>query len=156
LALAVLQRGTEYLVSTSDRAQRAPAEFRGEVMALERDAAIGKTAQAMSSTPPAVLKASTGTAELAEGLTIPRERDTLRLELHGQGGQGAAGAVNRAELQRILQMLYLPRRRGASVRLPRFPARTLGTRGARYPMRAMLGAAYRLYGARRSARMTFA
>ena len=53
-----------------------------------------------------MLKASTVTAELPEGLTIPRERDTFRLELHGQGEQGAAGAVNRAELQRILQMLY--------------------------------------------------
>ena len=53
-----------------------------------------------------MLKASTGTAELPEGLTIPRERDTFRLELHGQGEQGEAGAVNRAELQRILQMLY--------------------------------------------------
>ena len=53
-----------------------------------------------------MLKASTGTAELPEGLTIPRERDTFRLELRGQGEQGAAGTVNRAELQRILQMLY--------------------------------------------------
>jgi len=106
LALALLQRGTEYLVSTSDLAQRAPAEFRGEAMAFERDAAIAKTAQAMSSTPPAVIKASTGTAELAERLTISRERDAFRLELRGQGEQGAAAAVNRAELQRILQMLY--------------------------------------------------
>ena len=155
LALAVLQRGTEYLASTSDLAQRAPAEFRGEAMAFERDAAIAKTAQAMSSTPAAVLKASTGTAELAERLTISRERDTFRLELRGQGEQGAAGTVNRAELQRILQMLYLPRRRRASARLPRFPARPspLGTRGARYPM---FGAGYRLCAARPSARMTFA
>jgi len=106
LALAVIQRGTEYLVSTSDLAQRAPAEFRGEAVAFERDAAIAKTAQAMSSTPPAVLKASTDIAELAERLTISRERDAFRLELRGQGEQGAAGTVNRAELQRILQMLH--------------------------------------------------
>jgi hypothetical protein len=106
LALAVLQRGTEYLVNTSDLAQRAPAEFRGEAMAFERDATIAKTAQAMSSTPHAVLKASTGAAELADRLTISRERDAFRLERRGQGEEGAAGAVNRAELQRILQMLY--------------------------------------------------
>jgi hypothetical protein len=106
LALAVLQRATEYLVSTSDLAQRAPAEFRGEAVAFERDAAIAKTAPAMSNTPPAVLKASTDTAaELAERLTISREGDAFRLELRGQGDQGAAGSVNRAELQRILQML---------------------------------------------------
>jgi hypothetical protein len=85
LALAVLQRGTEYLVSTSDLAQRAPAEFRGEAVAFEREAAIVKTAPAMSSTPPAALKASTDTAELAERLTISREGDAFRLELRGQG-----------------------------------------------------------------------
>jgi hypothetical protein len=106
LALAVLQRGTEYLVSTSDLTQRAPAEFRGEAVAFERDAAIAKTAPAMSSTPPDVLKASTDTAELAERLTISREGDVFRLELRGQGEHGAAGGVNRAELQRILQMLH--------------------------------------------------
>ena len=93
------------MVNTSDLAQRAPAEFRGEAVAFERDAAIAKTAQAMSSTPPAALKASTA-AELAERLTISRERDAFRLELRGQGEEGAAGAVNRAEIQRILQMLY--------------------------------------------------
>jgi hypothetical protein len=104
--LAVLQRGTEYLVSTWDLAQRAPAEFRGEAMAFERDAAIAKTAPAMSNTPPAVLKASADAAELAERLTISREGDAFRLELRGQGEHGAAGSVNRAELQRVLQMLY--------------------------------------------------
>jgi hypothetical protein len=84
LALAVLQRATEYLVSTSDLAQRAPAEFRGEVVAFEREAAIAKTAPAMSSTSPAVLKASTDTAELAERLTISREGEAFRLELRGK------------------------------------------------------------------------
>ena len=81
----MLQRGTEYLVSTSDLAQRAPAEFRGEAVVFEREAAIVKTAPAMSSTPPAVLNASTDTAELAERLTISREGDAFRLELRGQG-----------------------------------------------------------------------
>jgi hypothetical protein len=106
LALAVLDRATQYLLNTSDLTQCAPAEFRGEAMAFERDAAIAKTARAMSSTPPAVLQASTGTAELAERLTISRDRDIFRLELRGQSEDGAAGTVNRDELQRILQMLH--------------------------------------------------
>ena len=106
LALAVLERAAQYLANTSDLAQRAPAELRGEAMAFERDAAIAKTARAISNTPPAVLQASAGAAELAERLTISRDRDTFRLELRGQGEQGAAGTVNRDELQRILQMLY--------------------------------------------------
>jgi hypothetical protein len=106
LALAVLERATEFLANTSDLAQRAPAEFRGEAMAFERDAATAKTARAMSSTPPEILKTSTGAAELAERLTISRERGAFRLELRGQSEQGTAGTVNRDELQRILQMLY--------------------------------------------------
>ena len=60
----------------------------------------------MSNTPPAVLKASTDTAELAERLTISREGDAFRLESRGQDEHGAAGSVNRAELQRVLQMLH--------------------------------------------------
>ena len=87
-------------------AQRAPAELRGEAIAFEREAAIAKTAPAMSQTPPEILKSSAAAAELAERLTISREQDAFRLELRGQSGNGAAGVVKREELQRILQMLH--------------------------------------------------
>ena len=40
LALAVLERTTEYLQSKSDLTQRAPANLRTEMIAFERDAAI--------------------------------------------------------------------------------------------------------------------
>ena len=60
----------------------------------------------MSQTPPEILKLSTAGAELADRLTIAREQDAFRLELRGQSGNGAAGAVKREELQRILQMLH--------------------------------------------------
>ena len=36
LALAVLERATEYIASRSDLAQRAPAQFRGDAIAFER------------------------------------------------------------------------------------------------------------------------
>src|SRR5271154_2121279 len=107
LALAVLERTAEYLVSRSDLAQKAPADFRGEAIAFERDAAIAKTARAMSVTPPAVLQSSASAAELAERLTIAQQGENFGLELHGQSGQGAAGLVKRDELQRILQMLQV-------------------------------------------------
>ena len=55
LALAVLERTTEYLASSSDLAQRAPADLRGEMAAFEREAAIAKTAPAMSVTTGTVL-----------------------------------------------------------------------------------------------------
>jgi hypothetical protein len=105
LALALLERATEYLSSTSALAQRAPADFRGEFVAFERDAAIAKTAGAMSNAPADVLKSSATGAELAERLIISNQGDRFRLELHGQSGGGAVGALTRAEFQRILQML---------------------------------------------------
>jgi len=106
LALTVLERATDYVAHTSDLAQRAPAGLRGEAIAFEREAAIAKTAPAMSLTPPEVLQSGAGAAELAERLTISRERDAFRLELRGQSGQGGAGTLNRDELQRLLQMLH--------------------------------------------------
>jgi hypothetical protein len=106
LALAVLARTTDYIANTSNLAQRAPAELRGEAIAFERDAAIVKTAPAMSQTPPEILQSSTVGAELADRLTISREQDALRFELRGQSGNGATAIVKREELQRILQMLH--------------------------------------------------
>jgi hypothetical protein len=106
LALALLERAAEYLSITSALAQRAPADFRGEFVAFEREAAIAKTAGAMSNTPADVLKSSATGAELAERLTISNQGNSFRLELHGQSGGGVAGAPSRAEFQRILQMLH--------------------------------------------------
>lgn len=106
LALALIERMPDFLTSTSDLAKRAPAQLRGEAIAFEREAAIAKTAPAMSQTAPEILKSSTAAAELAERLTIAREQDAFRLDLRGQSGNGVAGVVKREELQRILQMLH--------------------------------------------------
>src|SRR5215472_4693633 len=106
LALAVLERAPDYIANTSNLAQRAPAELRGEAIAFEREAAIAKTAPAMSQTAPEILKSSAAAAELADRLTISREQDVFRLELRGQSGNGTVGVVKREELQRILQMLH--------------------------------------------------
>src|SRR5215472_12574387 len=133
LALAVLERATDYIANTSNLAQRAPAEMRGETIAFEREAAIAKTAPAMSQTPPEVLKLSMAAAELADRLTIARQQDAFRLELRGQSGNGAAGAVKREELQRILQMPVRRRRAGRlACRARRRPA----GRGCRRPQAA--------------------
>jgi hypothetical protein len=107
LALAVLDRASGYLTSTSQLAQRAPAELRGEMTAFEREAGIAKTAGAMSVTPPAILKQSETVAELADRLMIAQHGDGFRLELRGQSEEGAAGLFKRAELQRVLQMLQV-------------------------------------------------
>jgi hypothetical protein len=107
LALAVLEHTAQYLASRSDLAQRAPAQFRGEAIAFERDAAIATTAPLMSVTPAATLQTSVTAAELGDRLTISQQGDIFRLELYGLSGEGAGGMVKRDELQRILQMLQI-------------------------------------------------
>jgi hypothetical protein len=107
LSLALLERTVDYLASKSDLAQKTPADFRGEAIAFEREAAIAKTAGAMSVTPPAVLQSSANTAELADRVTITQQGDAFRLELRGLGENGAAAVVKRDELQRIMQMLHV-------------------------------------------------
>ena len=77
LALAVLERTTVYLASSSDLTQRAPADLRGEMAAFERDAAIAKTAPAMSITPNDILNSTAEAAELADRLTISQQARRL-------------------------------------------------------------------------------
>jgi len=103
--LALLDRGAEFLASTSALVRQAPADVRNEVVTFEREVAIVKTARAMSKTPAEVLKASAVTAELAVRLTISSQADSFRVEFQGENGGGAAGLFARAELQRFLLML---------------------------------------------------
>jgi hypothetical protein len=107
LTLAVLDKTADYLASSSNLAQRAPADFRGEAIAFERDAAIARTQSAMSVTPADVLESTASWAELAERLTIAQHAEGYQLELHGLSGDSAAGLVKRPELQRVLQMLQV-------------------------------------------------
>jgi hypothetical protein len=107
LALALLDRAAGYLDKTSDLAQHAPADLRGEFAAFEREAALASTAGAMTKTPLEILKSSASEAELADRLTISRHgKSGFKLELCGQSGEGAAGLLSRAEMQRMLQMLH--------------------------------------------------
>jgi hypothetical protein len=104
VVLALLEPAEQFLARTSHLLQQAPADLRGELVTFERDFAIAKTAAAMSATPTEILKASARAAELAVRVTIARQTDSFRVELHGERG-GAAGTFTRAELQRFLQML---------------------------------------------------
>jgi hypothetical protein len=105
LALALLERAKEFLASTSALVQRASADHRGEILAFEQDAAITRTAKAITQTPAEILQASTTSAELAKQLTISNQGNGFRMELQGEGGGNAAGVLARDELQRVLQML---------------------------------------------------
>jgi hypothetical protein len=107
LSLAVLDKTAGYLAGSSNLAQRAPADFRSDAIAFERDAAIARTQSAMSVTPADVLQSTANWAELAERLTIAQHAEGYQLELHGLSGDSAAGLVKRPELQRVLQMLQI-------------------------------------------------
>jgi len=91
LALAVLERTTDYVASSSNLALRAPADLRGEMATFEREAAIAKTAPAMSVTTGTVLNMTAEAAELAERLTISQQANGFHFELRGLRGDGAAG-----------------------------------------------------------------
>ncbi len=105
VVLAVLERVTEILATTSTLAQRAPVELRRELAAFEHDAAMAQTAKRMSPAPADLLSASATAAELVEQLSITNQGDNFRVELRGLRGGGAAGVLRRVGLQRILQML---------------------------------------------------
>ncbi len=105
VALALLERAAGYLTKTSDLAQQAPAEMRQEFAAFEREAAMVTTARAMTTTPPEVLRSSAGAGELADRLTVSQHGNGFRFELLDHNGEGAAGVLTRAEMQRVLQML---------------------------------------------------
>jgi hypothetical protein len=105
IVLALLGTVPQALAKTSALAQQAPTEFKSEMIAFERQAAIAQTEKALSRTANEVLESAAVSAELAERLTITQPDAKFRFELHGVKGGVAVGMVDRAELQRILQLL---------------------------------------------------
>jgi hypothetical protein len=106
LALALLERLPATLEGTSAMAKQAPAEYRNDLVAFERDAALATTSKAMTRTDDSVMRNNAGAAELAVTVKISDQGNSFRLELHGERGGQAAGILGRAELQRILQMVH--------------------------------------------------
>ena len=97
LALAVLERTADYLASSSNLAQRAPADFRSEMIAFERDAAIAKTAKRdVGHAAGRAAHRPRAAAELAERLTISQHGERLsagvaRTKRRRRGRAGQAG-----------------------------------------------------------------
>jgi hypothetical protein len=105
MVLALLDRATEFLASTSALVQRASADVRNDVVAFEREAAIARTASAMSRAAPEVLKTTAAATELMQRVNLTHQGERFRLEFRGNAGGGADATVSNIELQRILQML---------------------------------------------------
>ena len=96
MVLLLLERITDILANTSALARQAPVDLRSDLVSFEHDAAMAKTAQAMSRTPAEVLKASASAAELVEHLTIVNQGDNFRVEMRGIAGGGTASETGRA------------------------------------------------------------
>ena len=105
LILQLLGRLPAALAATSKVAQQAPVEYRGELATFEREAAIAKTASAMSKTDNGVLRMNASAAELAVTVSLEDKGDKLRFILIGERGGQAAGEMSRPDLQRIIHML---------------------------------------------------
>jgi len=105
VALSLLERAPELLATTPPFRGGAAPEFRSEIVAFERDAAIATTAEAMRDTPSNVLETSVPAAELMEHLMITPRKGGFSVELRGDGGGAAVGVLTRAELHRVLLML---------------------------------------------------
>ncbi len=105
LVLALFDRAPKFVASTSQMVQRTSAEFRDELATFERDAALAKTAKALVPTPDKDLKAGFITAVLVESLTVFDRDGHFDIEIVGQDREGVAGALARAEFERILEML---------------------------------------------------
>jgi hypothetical protein len=106
LVLSLLENGAKFLANTSTLVKRAAPDARREVAAFEREAAVAKTARAMSVTPPDVLKMTVAAAELVHQVTLTQLGERIRMELRGIAGGGSEAGLTRAELQRVLDMLH--------------------------------------------------
>lgn len=106
LTLGLLARLPATLADTSAAVKQAPAEYRSDLAAFEREAALASTAGAMVRTDDSVLKNNAIVAELAVAVRVTDLGDGFGLELHGERGGQAAGVLGRAMLQRVLQMVY--------------------------------------------------
>jgi hypothetical protein len=107
LVLSLLDNGAKFLANTSALVQRAGPDARRDVIAFEHEAAVAKTAPAMSVTPPEVLKMTVAAAELVHQVALTQQGERMRMELRGVAGGGSEAGLARAELQRILDMLQV-------------------------------------------------
>jgi hypothetical protein len=105
LCLAALGQLPAVIAASSPLARKAPTEFRAELAAFEREAALASTAANMTVTPPAILQANVPAAELATAISVTEVGEQVRLEVRGERGGHAVGQMPWPSLQRTLRMI---------------------------------------------------
>jgi len=105
ITLPILRQVQGLLDRTSALAWQAGAEFRTEIAAFEREAAVANLSGALRPTPADSLKTSAAQAKCLERLTITPQGGAFQLTLQTSANDGASGLIERADVHRILQML---------------------------------------------------
>jgi hypothetical protein len=105
MVLAALQQVRDLVERTSELAKNAGAEFRSDLIAFEREAALANTSGAVTQTPNESLKSSASTTERAHRLTVTYLGQQFRLELEGMSGEMVQGLIARPVFQRIIRSL---------------------------------------------------
>lgn len=105
LALDIVARLPPALAERSAAVQQAPAQFRPEVAAFERQAAVADTGSHFTQTPNDVLRRMVAAAELLVTLSLNVQADGVAVELRGERGAGASGVWTRADVQRLLHLI---------------------------------------------------
>jgi hypothetical protein len=126
LVLEMLGRLPAALESTA--AKQAPAEYRTDLVAFEREAALASTQGSMGTTDSAIMQSHAAGAELAISLSITHQGETFRSELRGERGGQAVGTFARADLQRMLQMVQDEAAKGSWLGPIAAPAQTAEVR----------------------------
>lgn len=124
LTLAALHEARKFLDSTSTVALRAAGEFRQEIIAIERAAAIENTVKALRKASATILQASATRADRAASVKVTIRGAGFQLELHGRDGEVAGCLIDRDHLQRILQMLDEEVKKASWMRPPEAPAQS--------------------------------
>jgi hypothetical protein len=105
MALALLQQAPGLLDSTSPLTAAASFHDRSEVAAIEREAALGATQNALSPTQGDLLDGARATAKLAVNINVEVLGPSLRLTLSDVTGREIHGELQRAMFQRILSLI---------------------------------------------------
>jgi hypothetical protein len=104
MTLNLIDHATPYLDKMSPVISKTPSNMRAELSEMERQVALARTADAVTSTPTEVVAPAAGTADLVMEVTIAKTGEEFALVLRGRNGH-ASVTWSRDHLQRIVAML---------------------------------------------------
>jgi hypothetical protein len=104
MTLNLIEHANPYLDRMSPVVSKTPYDMRAELSEMERQVALARTADSVTSTPTALVAQAAGSADLVTGVTIAKTGEEFALVLRGRNGQASVN-WSRDHLQRIVAML---------------------------------------------------